>query len=105
MLERGRAAHNYRKKTPFLLFCCSKVLTQSLHRFPDSFLVILVFDVLLSKREIILNPGHSVVLSIKWKIKYLEHSLCNSKGPANVLITVTIVIFAFLAIIIIVSGP
>lgn len=54
--------------------------------------------------EIISNPGHSIVLNFKWKIKYLEHSLDNSKGPGNILTTVTIVIFAFFVIIIIVSG-
>lgn len=104
MLVRGRAAHNYRKKTPFLLFCCSEVLTQSHHCFPDSFLAILVFGILLSKREIISNPGHSVVMNIKWTIKYLEHSLGNSKGPGNIFTTVPIVSFAFLVIVIIVSG-
>lgn len=54
--------------------------------------------------EIISNPSHSVVLNIKWKIKYLEHSLDNSKGPGNILTTITIVIFVFLVIITIVSG-
>lgn len=101
---RGKAAHNYRKKTPFLLFCCSKALAQSHHCLLDSFLVILVFGIIISKMEIISNPSHSVVLNIKWKIKYLEHSLDNSKGPGNILTTITIVIFVFLVIITIVSG-
>lgn len=43
-------------------------------------------------------------MNIKWKIKYLEHSLDNSKGPGNILTTVPIAIFAFLVIVIIVSG-
>lgn len=53
--------------------------------------------------EVISNLGHCVIINIKWKIKYFEHSLDNSKGPGNVLTPVTIVVFAFL-VIIIVSG-
>lgn len=55
--------------------------------------------------EIISNPGHSVVLNIKWKIKYLEHSLDNRKGPGNILTTVTIVIFAFLSSLLLLVAP
>lgn len=100
---RGRAAHNYRKKTPFLLFCYSKALPQSHHCFLNSVIVFLIFGILVSKMEVISNLGHCVIINIKWKIKYFEHSLDNSKGPGNVLTPVTIVVFAFL-VIIIVSG-
>lgn len=105
MLVRGRAAHNYRKKTPFLLFCCSKVLTQSHHCFLDSFLVILVFGILISKMEIISNPGHSIVLNFKWKIKYLEHSLDNSKGPGNILLLILLLFLLFLSLLLLLVAP
>lgn len=54
--------------------------------------------------EIILNPDHSVVMNIKWKIKCLEHYPENSEGSGNILATVAIAICALLVITVIVGG-